>query len=1331
MTEVPYRATGIPRSRCLDVRGIGNWIFSLILALILWFPANAQSTPQQTVLIVYDGPTDYQAKGAIHALFVENLLGHFGMTGEIVPSGQYQPGMLQRYHAGFYIGVTAAATVPEALIADIRSYQQPFAWLGQHVESLVNTPEGRRQFGFAWQEYNRYLGITGVMYKDTLLPKHEPDLSIVSVTDKKNVQVAATAVTKDNASYPYVLHRNRFWYFADSPFAYPDEGGHYLAFCDLLHDILEVQHAAEQRALLRIEDVSVDDDPVELRRVSDLLESYHVPFQVAMIPIFKSPSKEIEVRLSDRRSFVDSLHYMVARGGTIVMHGVTHQYRGESGDDYEFWDDTGDRAVAGDSTEFVMRRLQLGLQECFAAGIFPVAFETPHYAASETDYRALMRVFTLFYDRTISTPSLSSQQYFPYPLVDHWGRQVLPEDLGYVPIENPQSREILQAARNLRVVRDGVASFYFHPFMNIKLLEQLVNGVRDLGYRFVSIREFPSAVDFQGRYEIRTASGEVRVAPQSEFWRLRLYDQGGKLVETRLSDQRVTGSVGVAVNVPAGGWGAVDLLKERPVAVAEPTFMTRARQWWTELVSSETSPARAAQTFATGRKAWILWLDKAPAPVSRNQQSYQTVLDTFGYEIKLVRPAEFTRVPADRETILVVPEASGAKLNAAQQQRILQYLTSGGPVVAEGKQSWLTQLGFVWQGRQLTISLVTDDLYPELQVRWRPEAHIERFDEPDGVRELMTDSESDQMLAFSGEHGAGRYVYLAAPLDDHTTDGTSHYPYFPRYVTDTFGVNTSLRSPRIEAYFDPSFRTGADLDRLAVQWRKSGIRTVYAAAWIFYPQWSFRYADFIKACHRNGIAVYAWFWLPQVTPKFWEDHPDWREKTATGADGKVGYRSLMNLENPACYRAAMDWVKGLLNQYEWDGVNISELNFDYDLKDLYDPAHFVPMNADVRADFHKRAGFDPIQLFQPSSPRYYKNDHAALEKFLRYRENLVADWHRKILGELEPLRRAKNFEVIDQILDSLHSKSVRPGTGMDSRRVVALMKDFNFTLQVEDPSEFWMKPADRYRRFAQTYLKLVKDTSRLMFDVNVVPRDITPTNLPTLTATGTELARTVVAAASASNRVAIYSENTVPMQDWMLLRIALTRNATLTGASGAWKVTSPVPVLLTPAEDRDYYVDGRLWPAVSSDGVLAAPGGHGVSTKRPWYHFLDPGTMPARLMSISGDLLDARVMPTGLIFRYNSPGRAVVVFNERPRAILIDGRRVEAPIEPGGATWTAMLPAGEHWVAAVTNTNAGVAVNLWGWASASAINALGGLATGLMVLIYFEVRLRRLVRKRA
>jgi hypothetical protein len=70
-------------------------------------------------------------------------------------------------------------------------------------------------------------------------------------------------------------------------------------------------------------------------------------------------------------------------------------------------------------------------------------------------------------------------------------------------------------------------------------------------------------------------------------------------------------------------------------------------------------------------------------------------------------------------------------------------------------------------------------------------------------------------------------------------------------------------------------------------------------------------------------------------------------------------------------------------------------------------------------------------------------------------------------------------------------------------------------------------------------------------------------------------------------------------------------------------------------------------------------------------------------------------------------------------------------VTQAGGDWSATFPAGEHWVAVITNTNAGVAVNLWGWASASAINALGGLATVLMVLIYFEIRLRRFVRRRA
>ena len=58
----------------------------------------------------------------------------------------------------------------------------------------------------------------------------------------------------------------------------------------------------------------------------------------------------------------------------------------------------------------------------------------------------------------------------------------------------------------------------------------------------------------------------------------------------------------------------------------------------------------------------------------------------------------------------------------------------------------------------------------------------------------------------------------------------------------------------------------------------------------------------IEACHRNGILVYAWLELPHVSEKFWDDHPEWREKTALLQDAQLDWRKLMNLTNRDCFR---------------------------------------------------------------------------------------------------------------------------------------------------------------------------------------------------------------------------------------------------------------------------------------------------------------------------------------------------------------------------------------------------------------------------------------------
>ena len=95
--------------------------------------------------------------------------------------------------------------------------------------------------------------------------------------------------------------------------------------------------------------------------------------------------------------------------------------------------------------------------------------------------------------------------------------------------------------------------------------------------------------------------------------------------------------------------------------------------------------------------------------------------------------------------------------------------------------------------------------------------------------------------------------------------------------------------------------------------------------------------------------VYAWLELPHVSEKFWDEHPQWREKTAILQDAHLDWRKLMNLADPDCSRAAEAGVQALIARFDWDGVNLAELYFE-SLYGAADPQRFTPMNETVRAD---------------------------------------------------------------------------------------------------------------------------------------------------------------------------------------------------------------------------------------------------------------------------------------------------------------------------------------------------------------------------------------------
>lgn len=1295
----------------------------LALAGLFAYAMTAQVPPpvqpeMDTVAIIYDGPDLPLAEGFLGAHYVKNLLGHFALRGELIRLADYQPGQLSHYRAAFYLGTVAKTVVPDGFLRDVKSSKQPFCWLGRQIDQLLAGADAQHHFGLRFLRYRADRPAWRARYKGTLFPRDNTNLNIVEPTGAR-AKVLASAVLNDNTSQPYVLNRNRFWYFADTPFLAAQEASRYLVFCDLLHDILEISHPAQSAALARMEDVSAEAEPSDLTAVADVLSRRQIPFQIATIPLYRNPLNNVEMRLSDRPKVVDAIHYMIDRGGTPVMHGWSHQYHGNTGDDYEFWDEIKNAPIAGDSEEEVASRLDAGLAELFANKLFPIAFETPHYAASPSDYRAMQRYFKLFYERTMPTPNLSSIQYFPYPVMDEYGRHVVPENLGFLPMENPDPEVVIQNARYMRVVRDGVPSFYFHPFLDAKLLDQVLQGLSDLGYHFVSLREFGGEVNDQARYVVRTQSGPVELSPHGEFWRLRRFDSGGKLLTERIAPAPLDAPVKLDVDVPLGGWAALDCFKKSSAPRRIAQLKKGLRDWW----ERRAARARATETavYEEPGQAWILWLANPSKAEANNQESYLTVLDTFGFAAERVPLPAFTQAPRERKTLLVVPDGVAALLTSRQQEEILRHLSSGGAVLADGHQPWLSELGLHPAGSRLPVAEVQETLVEGASFSWEQQELVDRYTPPAGSKTLAFETDTKQPVALAGRYRGGSYLYLSTPLDSYTRDGLSRYPYLAEYLADTFRMRSALRGGRLETYFDPGYRGGVNPDNLASYWKEAGIRTVYVAAWQFYGRYSFNYAALIRACHRNGISVYAWFMFPQVTPLMWQQHPEWREQAAVGGDGRPGWRYLMNLQDPACFRAAMEWAKNLLQSQEWDGINIAELNFDAEHPDYLRPDRFVPMNQQVRADFARRAGFDPAQLFVSGSPYDHKRNPKALAEFLRYREDLVTEWHRRVLRELEPIARERDWEVIVTTMDSLHSNYVQPALGVNSRRIVALMQEFDFTLQVEDPVEHWAEPPDRYKRFREDYRQIVPDERRLMFDVNVVSdRDIAGTSLPSTIARGTELARTLMAAA-VLGRVAIYAEHTVGSQDWPIVGSALARPAQIAVHGGIVQVDSALPVFLKSPKDQAYSVDDQAWPAASG-GVLIPSGHHRLAVSpRGLEMFRAQAT---RLWGSSCDLLEARVLSTGLELRYTSPGRAALVLTRRPQEISVDGRQVAIPVEGHGDEWAILAPRGEHRLDVRTVTRADLAVNWSSWILSSVLAAFGAAATLCMLWFYAHLRVR-------
>ncbi|OGD26625.1 MAG: hypothetical protein A2Y56_09780, partial [Candidatus Aminicenantes bacterium RBG_13_63_10] len=521
----------------------------------------ATAGPERDVLFIYDGPAG-RSEAFKTASYIEKLLSHFSLgPGRLVQARDYRPGSAEVPGFLFVVFEEGTPDVPDALLRDLARRKAPIVWVNLHVEKLLELNPER------WGLTHMGLDFSGkfrVTYKDRTFVKEDPEFNMIRVDVPDKVWVAARLDDGAGRTWPYVLRSRNLWYVADAPYSYAHEGGRFLVLADLLHDVFGLDHPPSRRAMLRIEDLTPEDDPAEMRRIANFLAGEKVPFQVALVPRFRDPKSQVEIDLADRPEFVEAVRHMTAKGGTVVLHGVTHQHRGLSTDDYEFWDDVSGEPLAFDSPDWVRQRLSQGLRDCFRQEIYPLAWETPHYSASRNTYRVIAEFFDTFNDRLMAADISGAQVLSPYPFRDsELGVTVIPENLGYVDLDNPDPDRLLRNAENMTVVRDGLASCFFHSFVPLRHLKRLVRGMKRQGWEFVSLRDFGCNLRTESHW-VTSTGGAGSITAVNQYVRETTWSRTGRLVSRKLGASRQKGRVSRRVGLPSGGLYVLETLDLRP-----------------------------------------------------------------------------------------------------------------------------------------------------------------------------------------------------------------------------------------------------------------------------------------------------------------------------------------------------------------------------------------------------------------------------------------------------------------------------------------------------------------------------------------------------------------------------------------------------------------------------------------------------------------------------------------------------------------------------------------------------------------------------------------------
>ncbi|MGH4120142.1 DUF2334 domain-containing protein [Clostridium sp.] len=478
----------------------------------------ASTVQKSKVLIVYDRKTEF---GYSHDFVstLEELMGAFDTDVDTVNIIDYTSSTLNKYDYVFIYTIDKGLN-NQTFINDVEKYKNKLCIIGKGMDDILkNTKKydlvylgDKTNCNQVFYSNNRESTLTYDKMDKFYL---QANGTFPTVKTTGSAASVLSYVSDGLNYYPLVINQGNLWYMS----VVDDNFILLYIFSDILNDIFQRSNIPKSQVFIRIEDVNPFADISKLKAVANYLYSEQIPFIIALIPTYVNPQTSYITTLSEKSDFVNTILYMQNRGGSVILHGYTHQhYTGvTTGEGFEFWDHVKDSPLNLDVNKYIDDRIGSGISSCVENGIYPLGFEAPHYAMGSKGYLAIKKYFSTYVGEFQSSDASFTLSKFPYKLYNtKYFNKLVPENLGYIDPTNPMTLvEMEESFRQISIVRGYTAGLFFHPYLDISYLKSIVSYLKSKDVCFFDLKMEENWVKF-GNIKITSKNGSINVQGEAQ-----------------------------------------------------------------------------------------------------------------------------------------------------------------------------------------------------------------------------------------------------------------------------------------------------------------------------------------------------------------------------------------------------------------------------------------------------------------------------------------------------------------------------------------------------------------------------------------------------------------------------------------------------------------------------------------------------------------------------------------------------------------------------------------------------------------------------------------------